>query len=89
LYTTSGWRNGDAVREIYPIKPCNMLTVSSTLVQGGTDTSEGRAALSAGIPMARFCQPEDIGNAACYLASDEARFLTGVCLDVDGGRSLN
>jgi 3-oxoacyl-[acyl-carrier protein] reductase len=63
--------------------------LSSTLVQGGTDTTEGRAALSAGIPLARFAQPQDIANAACYLASDEATFLTGVCLDVDGGRSLN
>lgn len=64
-----------------------------TLVQGGQDSSEGRAALASGIPMARFCQPEDIGGAACYLASNEAGFLTGVCLDVcldvDGGRSLS
>jgi 3-oxoacyl-[acyl-carrier protein] reductase len=71
------------------IQPVVGETAMLTLVQGGQDTSEGRAALSAGIPMARFCQPEDIGNAACYLASDEAKFLTGVCLDVDGGRSLN
>jgi len=58
-------------------------------VQGGTDTEEGRKILTAGIPAGRFALPSDIGNVACFLASDEAEFLTGLCLDVDGGRSLN
>jgi len=71
------------------IQPVVGETAMLALVQGGTDTSEGRAALAAGIPLGRFTQPKDIANAACYLASDEALFLTGVCLDVDGGRSLN
>ncbi len=31
-------------------------------------------------------RPEDIANAVAYLASDEARFITGACLNVDGGR---
>ncbi len=42
----------------------------------------------AGIPMGRRAAPEDVANAIVYLASDEASFLTGVCLDVDGGRSI-
>ena len=32
--------------------------------------------------------PEDLGNAACYLCSDEASMITGVCLEVDGGRCI-
>ncbi len=40
------------------------------------------------IPMGRRAVPEDVANAYAYLASDEASFLTGVCLDVDGGRSI-
>jgi len=41
-----------------------------------------------GIPMGRRATPEDVANAIYFLASDEAAFLTGVCLDVDGGRSI-
>jgi len=59
-----------------------------TNVLGGTDTQEGRAVVMKGIPLGRFATPRDIGNAACFLASDEASFITGVELPVDGGRSL-
>lgn len=41
-----------------------------------------------GIPMRRRAQPRDVSNSALFLASDEACFLTGVCLQVDGGRSI-
>jgi 3-oxoacyl-[acyl-carrier protein] reductase len=47
-----------------------------------------RAALIRGIPMQRLCEPEDVADAMAFLASDDARFLTGVCLPVDGGRSI-
>lgn len=40
------------------------------------------------IPMGRRAIPEDVANAVMFLASDESEFLTGVCLDVDGGRSI-
>ncbi|HJS33316.1 MAG TPA: SDR family oxidoreductase, partial [Alphaproteobacteria bacterium] len=40
------------------------------------------------IPLGRLSQPEDIANAALYLASDEANFITGVALEVDGGRCV-
>lgn len=40
------------------------------------------------IPIGRLATPADIGNAACYLASDEATYITGHCLDVDGGRGI-
>lgn len=41
-----------------------------------------------GIPMGRRATPEDVANSVMFLASEEAAFLTGVCLDVDGGRSI-
>jgi 3-oxoacyl-[acyl-carrier protein] reductase len=40
------------------------------------------------VPLGRFSKPEDIGLAALYLASDDANFLTGVVLEVDGGRCI-
>ncbi len=42
-----------------------------------------------GIPMGRRAVPADVANAVLFLASDESSFLTGVCLDVDGGRSIS
>ena len=54
----------------------------------GEDTPEKRAAFKATVPLGRFSTPADIGNAALYLASDEAAFLTGVVLEVDGGRCI-
>jgi 3-oxoacyl-[acyl-carrier protein] reductase len=47
-----------------------------------------RAQLTAGIPLGRLAEPRDVASAVCFLASDDAEFLTGVCLDVDGGRSI-
>lgn len=54
----------------------------------GEDTPEKRAAFTATVPIGRLSTPRDVANAALFLASDEADFLTGVCLDVDGGRCV-
>ena len=54
----------------------------------GADTPEMRAKFLATIPLGRFSTPEDLGNAACYLCSDEASMITGVCMEVDGGRCI-
>ncbi len=54
----------------------------------GEDTPEKRAAFKATVPLGRFSQPRDIANAALYLCSDEADFITGVVLEVDGGRTI-
>ncbi|VAW14282.1 4-(hydroxymethyl)benzenesulfonate dehydrogenase [hydrothermal vent metagenome] len=54
----------------------------------GADTPEIRAKFLATIPIGRFSQPEDMGNAACFLCSDEASMITGVALEVDGGRCI-
>ncbi|PWC31878.1 SDR family oxidoreductase [Azospirillum sp. TSO22-1] len=54
----------------------------------GEDTPEKRAQFRASVPLGRLSQPRDIANAALFLCSDEAEFLTGVCLEVDGGRCI-
>ena len=54
----------------------------------GEDTPEIRARFVSTIPLGRFSQPRDIANAALFLASDEADFITGACLEVDGGRCV-
>ena len=54
----------------------------------GTDTPEIREKFKSVIPLGRFSTPADIANAALYLASDEASFITGVALEVDGGRCV-
>ena len=54
----------------------------------GEDTPEMRAKFLSTIPMGRFSTPEDMGNAACFLCSDEASMITGACLEVDGGRCI-
>ena len=54
----------------------------------GQDTPEMRAKFLSTIPIGRFSTPEDMGNAACYLCSDEASMITGVAMEVDGGRCI-
>ena len=54
----------------------------------GTDTPEMRAKFVSSIPLGRLSQPSDIATAALFFASDEAAFITGACLEVDGGRCV-
>ena len=54
----------------------------------GEDTPEMRAKFLSTIPIGRFSTPEDMGNAACFLCSDEAAMVTGVAMEVDGGRCI-
>lgn len=55
---------------------------------GVPDTPENRARFIATIPMGRMSRPDDIARATLYLASDDAAFVTGVLLPVDGGRTI-
>ena len=55
---------------------------------GVPDTPENRAKVIAGIPLGRMSTPQDVANAALWLASDAAQFITGVELPVDGGRTI-
>ena len=54
----------------------------------GEDTPEMRAKFLATIPLGRFSTPADIGAAAAFLCSDQASMITGVCMEVDGGRCI-
>ncbi len=54
----------------------------------GKDTPELRAKFVATIPMGRMSTPKDIANTALFLCSDEAEFLTGIAVEVDGGRCI-
>lgn len=54
----------------------------------GEDTPERRAQFRSSVPLGRLSTPLDIANAALWLASDEAEFITGVALEVDGGRCI-
>jgi 3-oxoacyl-[acyl-carrier protein] reductase len=55
---------------------------------GAPDTPELRAKFISTIPLGRMSTPQDIANACLYLASDEASMVTGVVLEVDGGRTI-
>ena len=55
---------------------------------GGPLTDERMAKFRATIPLGRFSTALDVANAALYLASDEAAFISGVCIEVDGGRCV-
>lgn len=54
----------------------------------GEDTPEIRAKFLSTIPLGRFSTPGDMGAAACFLCSDDASMITGVALEVDGGRCI-
>ena len=54
----------------------------------GGDTPEKKQAFLSTIPIGRFSTPKDMGNAACFLCSDEASMITGAVLEVDGGRCI-
>lgn len=55
---------------------------------GGPVDDARRAKFLATIPLGRFSTALDVGNAALYLASDEAAFVSGVCIEVDGARCV-
>jgi 3-oxoacyl-[acyl-carrier protein] reductase len=63
-------------------------TALSAEFAGGSVSEEARKRFLATIPMGRFSTPLDIANACLYLASDEASFISGVCIEVDGARSV-
>jgi 3-oxoacyl-[acyl-carrier protein] reductase len=54
----------------------------------GEDTPEIRQKFLSTIPIGRFSTPDDMGAAACFLCSDDASMITGVALEVDGGRCI-
>ena len=76
--------NGVRVNAINPVAGDTPLLQSFM----GEDTPEIRAKFLSTIPIGRFSTPDDMGNAACFLCSDEANMVTGVAMEVDGGRCI-
>jgi 3-oxoacyl-[acyl-carrier protein] reductase len=70
------------------INPAIADTPLLTTFMGGPDTPENRARFLASIPLGRLCKPSDVANAALFLADPASEFITGVCLEVDGGRCI-
>ena len=70
------------------INPVMGETGMLTQFMGLPDTPENRAKFIAGIPLGRMSQPHDIANAALFLADPASSFITGVALEVDGGRCV-
>ena len=60
----------------------------SAAFAGGPVDEERKAKFRASIPLGRFSTALDVANAALYLASDEAAFISGVCIEVDGARCV-
>jgi len=54
----------------------------------GGNTPKKKQSFLSTIPIGRFSTPQDMGNAACFLCSDEASMITGTILEVDGGRCI-
>ena len=69
---------------------CPVLAETGLLEEfmGKKDTPENRTAFLATIPLGRLGRPSDVAGAALYLCSDDAEFITGVSLKVDGGRGV-
>jgi 3-oxoacyl-[acyl-carrier protein] reductase len=70
------------------INPAIADTPLLTTFMGATDTKENRARFLASIPLGRLCQASDVAHAALFLAEPGSNFLTGVCMEVDGGRCI-
>lgn len=64
------------------------VTALSADFAGGAVTEEAKKRFLATIPLGRFSTPLDVANACLYLASDDAAFVSGVCVEVDGARCV-
>lgn len=70
------------------INPAIAETPLLTTFMGGADTPENRAKFTASIPLGRLGRATDVANAAVFFADPASEFVTGVCLEVDGGRCV-
>ncbi|MEO6874624.1 MAG: SDR family oxidoreductase [Opitutaceae bacterium] len=70
------------------INPSIADTPLLTTFMGVVDTPENRARFVASIPLGRLCRPADVANAAVFFADPASEFVTGTCLEVDGGRCI-
>ena len=95
--SSKGWMNTATRTMAIELAPFNIRVNAVNPVAGetpllasflGKDTPERREKFLSSIPLGRFAMPDDIANASCYLCSDEASMVTGVCMQVDGGRCI-
>jgi 3-oxoacyl-[acyl-carrier protein] reductase len=77
----------DRIR-VNAINPALAETPLLTTFMGVADTTENRARFLASIPLGRLGRATDVANAALFLADPASEFVTGVCLEVDGGRCI-
>ncbi|WP_414660641.1 glucose 1-dehydrogenase [Horticoccus sp. 23ND18S-11] len=70
------------------INPAIADTPLLTTFMGGADTPENRAKFTASIPLGRLGRSTDVANAAVFFADPASEFVTGVCMEVDGGRCI-
>ena len=77
----------DGIR-VNGINPAIADTPLLTTFMGAADTAENRARFTASIPLGRLGRATDVANAAVFLADPASEFVTGVCLEVDGGRCI-
>ena len=71
---------------------CNCVNpgiINSGMIKPYLDDPQARKVLEERLPLARVGEPEDVANAALYLASDEANWVTGAILNVDGGKTAS
>jgi 3-oxoacyl-[acyl-carrier protein] reductase len=94
---SKGWLNTATKSMAVELAPDNIRVVALNPVAGetpllatfmGGDTLENRKKFLATIPRGRFSTPEDLGNAAAWICSDEADMVTGSSLEIDGGRTV-
>ena len=52
------------------------------------DTPENRDKFISNVPLDRLCEPQDVAGACLFFASDESAFVTGIKMEVDGGRAI-
>lgn len=78
---------------MYPIrsvpKSNEKIRLSKVLAEPDGSDSDRREKILGSIPLGRVCKPEDVANMTCFLASDEATYITGAAFDVDGGRGVS
>ena len=70
------------------INPSIAETPLLTTFMGAADTPENRARFTASIPLGRLGRSTDVANAAVFFADPASEFITGTCLEVDGGRCI-